>query len=175
MSSLRLGADALLFRGRYRLIGLAALIDERFRLDLGISVQARSPSRARAWYPCRREHSLLCRRNDGSDSSHPRLKIVRTSACCPKRGKLFRSRPPHRRTCQFRARIGFAGFLGIAPQETLSGSMRHRKSPAHSRFASDSPRCPKCEGLCGGANRILTLSPVFRLPDDSQLFHSATS
>jgi hypothetical protein len=30
-----------------------------------------TPSRARAWYPCRREHSLLCRRNDGSDS--PRL------------------------------------------------------------------------------------------------------
>jgi hypothetical protein len=26
---------------------------------------------------------------------------------------------------------GFAGFLGIAPQETLSGSMRDRKSRAH--------------------------------------------
>lgn len=42
------------------------------RRGFGISVQVRSPSRARAWYPCRREHSLLCRRNDGSDS--PRLK-----------------------------------------------------------------------------------------------------
>ena len=78
---LRLGADALHFRGRDRLIGPAALIDQRSRRGFGISVQVKSPSRARAWYPCRREHSLLCRRDVGSDSSHPWLKIVRTAAC----------------------------------------------------------------------------------------------
>jgi len=71
-SSLRRGTDGLLFHGRYRLIGPAALIDQRSRCGFGISVQVRSPSRARAWYPCRREHSLLRCRNDGSDS--PRLK-----------------------------------------------------------------------------------------------------
>jgi hypothetical protein len=41
---------------------------------------------------------------------------------------------PYRWTCQFRARIGCAGFLGIAPQETLSGSMRDRKSRAQARI-----------------------------------------
>jgi hypothetical protein len=30
--------------------------------------------------------------------------------------------------CQFRARIGFAGFSGIAPQETLFGCMRGFRS-----------------------------------------------
>jgi hypothetical protein len=43
----------------------------------------KSPSRARAWYPCRREHSLLCRRDVGSDSSPPWLKIVKTAARYP--------------------------------------------------------------------------------------------
>src|ERR1035437_7846919 len=83
MSSLRLGADGRLFRGRYRLIRPATLIDERSRCGFGLSVQVKSPCRARAWYPCRREHSLLCRRNDGSDSPRLWLKIVRTAASYP--------------------------------------------------------------------------------------------
>src|ERR1019366_6390782 len=58
---------------------------------------------------------------------------------------------PYGWTCQFRDRIDFAGFFGIAPPETLSGSERDRKSRAHARFSSDSPRCAKTEGLNGGA------------------------
>src|SRR3984893_18486627 len=65
-------------------------------------------------------------------------------------------RLPYRWTCQFRARIGFAGFLGIAPQETLSGSMRDRKSRAHAWIMSYSPKCPEIEGLNGGEGRIRT-------------------
>src|ERR1700730_7932827 len=45
-------------------------IREIWKNGFGINVQVRSPSRARAWCPCHREHSLLCRRNDGSDSPH---------------------------------------------------------------------------------------------------------
>jgi hypothetical protein len=51
MSSLWLGAAGLLFQGRYRLIGSAASIDQRSQRGFGISVQVKSPSRARAWYP----------------------------------------------------------------------------------------------------------------------------
>ena len=42
----------------------------RSRYGFGINVQVRSPSRARVWCPYYREHSLLCRRNHGSDSPH---------------------------------------------------------------------------------------------------------
>ena len=45
-SCLRRGADSLLFRGHYRLIGPAALIVQRSRRGFDISVQVRSPSRA---------------------------------------------------------------------------------------------------------------------------------
>jgi hypothetical protein len=38
------------FHRRYRLIGLAALIDQGSRRGFGVSVQVSSPSRARAWY-----------------------------------------------------------------------------------------------------------------------------
>jgi hypothetical protein len=76
--SLRRGADGLLFHGRYRLIGLAVLIDQHSR-----------------W------------------------------------------------TCQFRARIEFAGSLGTAPTETFSGSMRHRKARAHAWISIDSPKAAK--------------------------------
>jgi len=69
MSGFRLGGDGLHLRGRYR---FAALINQRFRRGFGISVQVNSPLGTRAWYPCRREHSLLCRRNDGSDSPRPK-------------------------------------------------------------------------------------------------------
>jgi hypothetical protein len=65
-------------------------------------------------------------------------------------GQIHRCRLPCRWTCQFRARIGFAGFLGIAPQETLSGSMRDHKSRAQARFSSDSPMSTKSAGLNGG-------------------------
>jgi site-specific DNA recombinase len=42
----------------------------------GVSFVAGSPSRARAWCPCRREHSLLCRRHVGSVSSRLCLEIA---------------------------------------------------------------------------------------------------
>jgi hypothetical protein len=66
-------SDGLLLRGRD---GFAASRARRFRRGFGFSVQVRSPSLARAWCPCRREHTLLCRRDVGSESSHKWLKIV---------------------------------------------------------------------------------------------------
>jgi hypothetical protein len=41
------------------------------RRGFGISVQVRSPSRARAWYPGRREHSLLCWISTARTTSQP--------------------------------------------------------------------------------------------------------
>jgi hypothetical protein len=38
--------------------------------DLDSVFTLKSPSRARAWCPRRREHALLCRRDGGSDSLH---------------------------------------------------------------------------------------------------------
>jgi hypothetical protein len=72
-SGLRCSSDGLLLRGRD---GFAASRARRFRRGFGFSVQVRSPSLARAWCPCRREHTLLCRRDVGSESSHKWLKIV---------------------------------------------------------------------------------------------------
>ena len=153
MISLRLGADGLLFHGRYRLIGPAALIDECSRRGFGISVQVRSPSRARVWYPCRREHSLLCRRNDGSDFPHPRLKIVSTAAGCP----CGANRPDAARLTDGPANFA-PGWVSPdssdqPPPETFSGSMRDRKSRAHARIMSYSSKCAELliEGLNGGA------------------------
>ena len=83
--SLRLSADGRLFCGRYR---FAALVDQRCRHRFVISVHVKSPSRARAWYSCRREHTLLCRCDVGSDSSHRRSKIVGTQGEQPWRGRL---------------------------------------------------------------------------------------
>jgi len=69
-------------------------------------------------------------------------------------GKSSRSRPPDRWTCQFRARIGFAGFLQLVPPETLSGSMRDRKLRAHARISIDSLQTAKIGGLNGGGKWI---------------------
>jgi hypothetical protein len=69
-------------------------------------------------------------------------------------GKSSRCRLPYQWTCQFRAWIGFAGFLGIAPQETLSGSMHDRKSHAHARISIDSPKAAKIGGLNGGGRSL---------------------
>jgi len=52
------------------------------------------------------------------------------------------------------ARIGFGDFLRLGPPETLSGSVRNRKSPAHARISSDSPINTKTGGLDGGAEGI---------------------
>jgi hypothetical protein len=62
--------------------------------------------------------------------------------------------PPHGRTWQNRTRIGFAGFLRLAPPETFSGSMRHRKSRAHAPLLRDSLINTKTDGLNGGAEGI---------------------
>jgi hypothetical protein len=63
---------------------------------------------------------------------------LQTNGCrfrrLPLWGKSSACHLPYRWTCQFRARIGFAGFLGTAPQETLSGSMRDRKSREHADY-----------------------------------------
>jgi hypothetical protein len=48
----------------------------------------RSPSGARAWCSCRREHTLLCRRDVGSDSSHSRSKLVVPHGEQSRRGEL---------------------------------------------------------------------------------------
>jgi hypothetical protein len=72
--------------------------------------------------------------------------------------KSSRCRLPYRWTGQFRARIGFAGFSGIAPQETLSGCMRERES--HARISIDSPKPAKIDGLNRGAQGILNPRPL---------------
>jgi hypothetical protein len=69
-------------------------------------------------------------------------------------------------TCQFRARIVFAGFSGLALPESFSGSIRDRKSHAHAPILRNSLMIPLCDGLNGGEDRIRTSGNVCLTPLD---------
>jgi hypothetical protein len=95
---------------------------------LVISVQVRSPPRARGWYPAVvNTHCSVAATMEAilRVFSEDRRALPQAALLG---GKSSRYRLPYRWNCQFRARRGFAGFLGIAPQETLSASMSDRKS-----------------------------------------------
>jgi len=109
------------------------------------------------WYathPCRREHSLLCRRNDGSDSLHPWLMIVRTAVCCRKRTNHPNSAPASPMDLLISHLDRFRRILPIGAAGDVLRVHRDRKSRAHARFAIDSPRTAKSDGLNGGAEGI---------------------
>ena len=68
--------------------------------------------------------------------------LERTGGGAPTRNLMPGARRWNHRN---RARIDFGEFQRLAQQETFSGSMRDRKSRAHARFSSDSPRCGNLE------------------------------